>query len=120
MNTQFKSCIPIITVRNLQQAKEFYTTTLGFKVSFEVGNPLSYLGLFRNEVEIHLNDDSASRQAAGTGNISILTNEVDNYYTYCVQQGVTILITPDNRDYGLRDFGIRDPDGNVLNFACDL
>lgn len=31
-----------------------------------------------------------------------------------------VIIEPGNRPYGQRDFAIKDADGNVLNFACDV
>jgi len=29
-----------------------------------------------------------------------------------------VIVEPGDRDYGQRDFAIRDPDGNVLVFGC--
>jgi uncharacterized glyoxalase superfamily protein PhnB len=120
MDTKFVCCIPILTVKNPLQAKAFYVNKLGFKVSFEWGDPISYLGLERDDVSIHLIGSNISRQEAGTGNISIITNEVDNYFSQCKSNGVEIIIEPADREYGLRDFGLKDMDGNVLNFGCDV
>ena len=87
---------------------------------FEWGNPVSYVGLERDEVFVHLIASSNSRQEAGKGNISIITNEVDNYFLQCNQRCVEIIIEPADREYGLRNFSVRDIDGNILNFDCEL
>ena len=107
MGTKFECCIPIITVNDMTTSKEFYVEKLGFKLSFEWGSPVSYVGLERDEVSIHLIASSTSRQQAGTGNICIITNEVDNYFSQCKQRGVETIIEPADREYGLRDFGLR-------------
>jgi len=120
METKFECCIPILTVNNLEQSRDFYINTLGFNLSFEWGNPITYLGLDRGNVSIHLIGEEISRQKPGTGKISIITNEVDNYFEFCRQNGADIVVEPTDQEYGLRDFGLNDLDGNIINFGCDI
>jgi len=120
METKFECCIPILTVENLEQSRDFYVNTLGFNLSFEWGNPITYLGLDRESVSIHLIGKDISRQNPGTGKISIITNEVDNYFELCKQNGADIVVEPADQEYGLRDFGVKDLDGNIINFGCDI
>ena len=120
METVFECCIPILTVNNLEQSRDFYVNVLGFNLSFEWGNPITYLGLERGNVSLHLIGKDISRQKPGTGKISIITNEVDNYYKSCKQQGAEMVVEPADQEYGLRDFGVKDPDGNIINFGCDI
>lgn len=41
-------------------------------------------------------------------------------YEYFKQSGMEITVAPADREYGLRDFGVKDLDGNVINFGCDI
>lgn len=118
--TKYLCTTPILIVNSPQEAKKFYLDKLGFEVSFECGDPLIYLGLKRNEVEIHLNAAANAAHEAGKGSISIFTDEVDELYQNLERNGVEITIAPADREYGLRDFGIRDLDGNIINFGCDV
>ena len=119
MNTKFTSLVPIFSVGDLSKSTEFYTKTLGFQLDFVYGDPPFYAGLFNDNVELHLNSKNL-RQPVGSGNLSILTSEVDDLYQKLLDFKVEILVPPDDRDYGLRDFSCRDLDGNCLTFGTDI
>ena len=119
MNTKFTSLLPIFSVSDLSNSIKFYTKTLGFQLDFAYGEPQFYAGLFKDNVELHLISKNL-RQPAGSGNLSILTSEVDDLYQKLVDSKVEILVPPDDRDYGLRDFSCRDLDGNCLTFGTDI
>ena len=119
MKTKFTSLIPVFSVSDLSKAIEFYTETLGFQLDFIYGEPQFYAGLFKDSVELHLVSKNL-RQTVGSGNLSILTNEVDDLYQKLLNSKVEILVPPDDRDYGLRDFSCRDLDGNIIVFGTDI
>ena len=119
MNTKFTSLVTIFSVRDLSKSIEFYTKTLGFQLDFTYGEPQFYAGLFKDSVELHLVSKNL-RQPVGSGNLSILTNEVDDLYQKLLNSKVEILVPPDDRDYGLRDFSCRDLDGNIIVFGTDI
>lgn len=120
MDTKYLLSTPILIVSNPEVARDFYVEKLGFEISFEWGEPLTYLGIKRNDVEIHLNSAANAPHEAGKGTISILTDEVDALYANCKRNGVETTIAPADREYGLRDFGVKDIDGNIINFGCDV
>ena len=120
MITKYICTTSIFIVNDLEKARDFYVDKLGFEVSFEWGEPLTYLGIKRNDVEIHLSSSSNSTQEPGKGTISIFTDEVDDLYENCKRKGVETTIEPADRDYGLRDFGVKDLDGNIINFGCNV
>ena len=31
-----------------------------------------------------------------------------------------MVVEPADQEYGLRDFGVKDLDGNIINFGCDI
>ena len=119
MNTKFTSLVPIFSVGDLSKSIEFYTETLGFQLDFVYGEPQFYAGLFKDSIELHLVSKNL-RQPAGSGNLSILTDEVDDLHQKLIEAKVQIIVPPDDRDYGLRDFSCKDLDGNIIVFGTDI
>lgn len=121
METKFRGLTPVVTVNDISRSVEFYVNALGFELGFIYGEPISYAGLHRDKVEIHLIDKDSpnAKQSAGNANLSILTDEVDTLYEHLKGQRVELLGVPADRDYGLRDFSCKDLDGNVLNFGVE-
>ena len=58
------------------------------------------------------------RLPAGTANLNIMDDEVDDLFERCREAGAEVLVEPGGRVYGQRDFAISDRDENVLVFAC--
>ena len=122
MKTKFRKTTPILTVRDVSRSIDFFVNALGLKLDFVYGEPSFYAGLYSNDLEIHIINENSSnaRQPAGKSNLSILVDEVDNLYNNLKERGVEILIAPEDRDYGLRDFSCTDPDGNIFNFGVEV
>jgi catechol 2,3-dioxygenase-like lactoylglutathione lyase family enzyme len=53
-------------------------------------------------------------------NIRIMVADVDEYWARAQASGARVFATVGDRDYGLRDFTILDPDGVGLRFASRL
>ena len=119
MKTKFTSLTPIFSVSDLSKSIEFYTEILGFQLNFIYGEPQFYAGLFKDSVELHLVSENL-RQPVGSGNLSILTDEVDDLHQQLIDAKVQIMVSPDDRDYGLRDFSCKDLDGNIIVFGMDI
>ena len=51
---------------------------------------------------------------------SIFSDEVDAYCETVKERGAEIALEPTDEPYAMRDFVVRDPDGNVLTFGCPL
>ena len=122
-------CIPVLTVSSIEQARSLYVDVLGFSVDFEFspdgagqGSVTKFVGLLHGDVMIHVIEESSdkARQPAGSGNISLFVDEIDELFTSCRRNGVTVIVEPGDRVYGQRDFAIRDDDGNVLTFGCEI
>ena len=120
--TTFTGLVPAFTVRELDRSIDLYVEHLDFELDFVYGTPGVYAGLFNNAVTLHLIAESSpnASQPAGSGNLSILTDEVDDLHQRLVAVGIEMLEPPGDRDYGLRDFSCRDRDGNRLTFSTLL
>jgi len=57
------------------------------------------------------------KKTIGEGSIYIFCDEVDDYYQRISGKGAFIEIVIEDRPYGMRDFAIKDPDGNTLTFG---
>jgi uncharacterized glyoxalase superfamily protein PhnB len=56
-------------------------------------------------------------QTPGTQAAYLVTDDVDGVYAAAINAGGTSLYEPSATDYGSRDAGVRDPDGNLWSFG---
>lgn len=108
--------IPIFQVSDLNAAVAFYTNVLGFSVDFEFG---SVVGIRFGDIQIHLSGPASAgnKKAIGEGHVYIFCDEVDVYYEEILAKGADAFIPPGNRPYNVRDFAVKDADGNILAFG---
>jgi len=102
-------------VADLDASLLFYAQVLGFQECFRFGD---YAGVVFGEVQIHLSGPKASnKREVGQGGIYIFCDEVDSYYAEIVAHGAAPQFPPKDYDYGMRDFVVPDPDGNLVAFG---
>jgi catechol 2,3-dioxygenase-like lactoylglutathione lyase family enzyme len=105
-------------VSDLEASLAFYTATLGFTERFRFGD---YAGVEHGEVQIHLSGPaSTNKRQVGQGGIYIFCDDVDSYYADLIAKGATLQAPPRDYEYGMRDFAIEDPDGNLLGFGQEV
>ncbi|MHC2621399.1 catechol 2,3-dioxygenase-like lactoylglutathione lyase family enzyme [Bradyrhizobium huanghuaihaiense] len=107
----------VFVVSDIAASLAFYRDVLGFEVTFEYGQPLSYVCLCRDEVGLHLLAASRTKRLAGQGGLCIFVRDVDQLYAEVSARGARLLNRPEDRDYGMRDFDVVDADGNQLTFG---
>jgi catechol 2,3-dioxygenase-like lactoylglutathione lyase family enzyme len=116
--------IPILIVRDVQEAVAFYTRVLDFELEFtwpEEG-PF-YAGLTRGEDELHLNLTPGEGRF-GHGSVIVLCADVDAAFANFVARGLRPPTRPDSpvhagpleQTWGTREVYIDDPSGNTLVF----
>ncbi|MBC9915073.1 VOC family protein [Chitinophaga varians] len=108
----------IFSVSNLAAAIKYYVDTLGFSIDFEYG---AIAGLKYGNVLLQLSgpDLIGNRNATGEGNMYIFCDEVDAYFQQISAKGAQVIVAPEDRAYGMRDFAIKDADGNILAFGTE-
>jgi predicted enzyme related to lactoylglutathione lyase len=111
-----KSICPIFQVADLDRALEFYTKVLGFDVGWIAGTPPQYACVCREGVEIQLN---VFAQPVLSHAYVHLTG-INAYYQRAVGAGAKIVVAMDDREYGMRDARIADPDGNQLSIGEEI
>ena len=118
-HVQFHSVSPFLATEDLPTNLAFYLDRLGFSLAWEWGEPTELAAVCRDEVELTL----ASRADTKPGGISRLylhIDGVDSYHAQLQSAGVAITVAIADRPYGMRDFSVTDPAGNVLCFGQAL
>ena len=112
---------PILAVSNMEASLKFYNS-LGFTTEFLWQDPPSYAVLAAGEnASVHLSLlDPEDRANPPRGIIYIFVHDVDKLYQDCLDQGIKIKVEIGDRDYRMRDFEIKDPDGNLLTLGKGL
>lgn len=107
----------VFQVKDLPASLRFYCEVLGFQKEFEFG---PYAGLHFGECYLHLCSHTTWKRPLGGGAVVVFADEVDAYCAAVKERGAEIVLKPTDEPYGMRDFAVRDPDGNVLTFGCPL
>ncbi len=102
-------------VTDVEAALRYYTKVLGFFERFRYGE---YAGVEYGSVQIHLAGPGATnRRAVGQSGIYIFVDECDAYYAEITARGAKTQAPPTDQEYGMRDFIIEDPDGNLVGIG---
>ena len=104
-------------VTDVAAATEFYASRLGFTVAFLSGDPPSMAGLLLDQVQIFLERGAPGPQR---GMVYFIVGDADELFAFQRANGVEVVAEPGDRHYGLRDFTVRDADGNALSFGHRL
>ena len=107
---------PILAVDDLAAALAYYEEKLGFRASWQWGDPPSRAGVARDGIELQLLSDP-QLLPRGPGQVYFHMTGVEAYYRRCVERGATIAMELDDRPWGMKDFRVVDPGGNRLGFG---
>ncbi len=111
---RFGRIAAMLPVKDLGKAHNFYVNVLGFRKTFENGNPVGFMILERDQAELHLTLQPDHRAAAF--NVAhMMVEDVDALHAICQSHGLRIIKGLQNKDYGLRAFVFEDPDGNRID-----
>ncbi|MEZ8824628.1 glyoxalase superfamily protein [Vibrio sp. 10N.261.55.A7] len=108
---------PILPVKSVRETASFYKDSLGFEIDILWENP-PYAVVARGQVIIEFGE--GRKDFAGTGVCNIFVNNVDDIYKELSKKDITFVGDISDREYGNRDFRIRDNNGNMLIFSCPL
>jgi catechol 2,3-dioxygenase-like lactoylglutathione lyase family enzyme len=105
---------PELQVADIDAAVEFYTTKLGFRLGFTWGEPPSIAGVNLGHVQMFLLRGTPSPEGCS---ISFIVGDADELYEYQRANGVEVVVPIADRDYGIRDYRVRDLHGYHLSFG---
>ena len=105
----------VFAVGDLERALGFYVGVLGFE---PVRRLESFAVVRCGGCRLGLSGPGdPRRRAPGSGEVYIVCDDVDARHDAMTRAGATTDAGPTDQTYGLRDFTMRDPDGNVLTFG---
>ena len=114
----FSHSATIIPVKDMATMSKFYTLKLGFKITFEWEDPPSYVVLKRGNVSIHLSHRRDDLIISGDHcPIYIFVHDIHQMVQECKDQGIQVISELEDRDYHMKDFDIRDPEGFRITFG---
>lgn len=115
----FKFAIPVLHVTSSVAAEEFYCGRLGFTQTFAYrpfgGVDPCYMGLTRDDVELHVSSFSGDGVAGGV--VFLGVEDVDALYKELRSADVVVDLEPTDQSWGNREMYVNDPDGNSIRFV---
>jgi catechol 2,3-dioxygenase-like lactoylglutathione lyase family enzyme len=106
-----------LAAEDIAAAVEFYTKKLGFTLGFTWGEPPSMAGVNLGQVQIFLERGTPAPQGC---TVYFVVGDADELYDFHRANGVEIATPPDDREYGIRDYSVRDLNGYYLTFGHHL
>jgi uncharacterized glyoxalase superfamily protein PhnB len=108
--------VPVLPVEDVNRAIDWYRSMLGFQVEWTWGSPVAMASVCRDAVALNLAKRSTAA-SFGCSRVYVEVSGVDSYYADALAAGVAVTAPLEERSYRMRDFGLRDPDGNELHFG---
>lgn len=114
---------PILFVRDVATAAEYYARRLGFTVDFLHGEPVFYGAVSRDGIVLHLrhvDQPNFAELAAREESLILATLEVTDVRALFAEveaAGADVVQALIAQPWGGLDFQVRDPDGNRLSFV---
>ncbi|MGE0423273.1 MAG: bleomycin resistance protein [Reyranellaceae bacterium] len=110
----------VFTVRDIVASRDHFRDALGFDITFEWGEPLHYVCMCRDEVQLHLLSARGTRWQPGNSGLCIFVRDVDAVYEELKARGANVQKAPQTYDYGMRDFDVLDLDGNQITYGMGV
>jgi catechol 2,3-dioxygenase-like lactoylglutathione lyase family enzyme len=102
------------SVPDVLASVEFYTKKLGFAEGFVWGEPPTMAGINLGNVQMFLHKGAANPKGCM---VYFVVGDADELFEFHRAGGVEIVVPIDDRDYDMRDYRVRDPDGYEISFG---
>ena len=112
---------PTLWTENLPATVDFYVNILGFTCE-EFNEQWGWASLWKDEVELMVSipdEHTAYSKIGFTGSFYFNVENVDSIW-YHLKDRVSVSYEPENFDWGLREFGIFDNNGYLLQFGQEV
>lgn len=121
MAYRMTSATPVLRSNDYERSRSFYADGLGFKVIEEGGDPPRF-GIFKRDGAVVFVDawNGADKVPSDSWSAYIHVADLTAFATDVEQAGVIISKPLHDTVYGMREFEITDPDGNIICFGEDM
>ena len=105
---------PSLAVSDVLAAADFYVKKLGFALGFTWGEPVRMAGVTLGRIQVFLEHGTPATEGCS---IYFVVGDADELLEYHRANGVEVVEPANDRDYGMRDYAVRDLDGYRLSFG---
>ena len=115
---------PILPSRDLDETRAFYQQ-LGFVAWFGKGGPWTYEILSRGQLVVHFFAEPSLKPGENDTSIYWRVKDADRFHHVCaalnlLDEGIPRLTAPVDQPWGMREFTLVDPSGNLVRVGHDL
>ena len=111
----------VLAVRDLATSVDYYVRVLGMSIDFTVPG---WAFLSRGSFRLMLGECSDAMPAHDTGDHSyfvyVTVEGIDELYAEVVANGATLTQPLASKPWGMREFGVRTPEGHRIMFGQEL
>lgn len=111
----------VLAVRDLALSVNYYTRVLGLAIDFTAPG---WAFLSRGSFRLMLGECGDALPANETGDHSyfvyVTVKGIDAFYDELVGNGVTLIQNLADKPWGMREFGVRTPDGHRIMFGQEV
>jgi len=107
----------VLAVGDIPAAVDFYAAKLGFKLAFTWGDPPTFAGVNLGKVQMFLQKGTPNPKGCS---VTFLIGDADQFYEFHRANGVEVAEEIADREYGIRDYAVRDLHGYHLSFGHHL
>ena len=123
--------IPTLRYRGAHAAIDWLERAFGFHAQFVApdgeggvahaqltfGNGMIMLGSAREDEFGRMQRPPESADAPVSQSPYVIVRDVDAHHARAVEAGAVVVMEPEDKDYGGRGYGCRDPEGNLWSFG---
>ncbi len=116
---------PVLLVADVVRAHAYYAEKLGFRSPRMFGEPPVFCIAERDGFELMLSQVDAGDSFRPNGSYGhridayFWVRDADALHAEFTASGADVVGEPEDREYGMREIMVRDPDGHVLCFGHD-
>jgi uncharacterized glyoxalase superfamily protein PhnB len=112
---RFESLVPILAVKDVSVAIDYYVAKLGFRKEWGWGDPPTYACVSRGDAKLNL---SQSKDVA-PASVYIIVHNADALYEDYRARGAIDVQAPKDYPWGMREIELRDLDGHRLIIGAE-
>jgi catechol 2,3-dioxygenase-like lactoylglutathione lyase family enzyme len=112
--TRWTFCVPIFPARDVPVAQAWYRNVLGLGVNWIWQDDFGSVG--QDCVELFLYESTEPQP----GMCSVFVDDVDVVHAHAVERGAEIVSPLEDKPWNVREFSVRDPNGNVLRIGTSV
>ncbi len=111
---RFQFCVPQLPVRAVAAAQSWYRDVLGLGINWLWNDDFGSVG--QDCVELFLYESGEPQPVE----VFIFVDDVDAVYASCRANGGAIVGELEQKPWNVREFAMRDPDGNLLRIGTGV